>query len=170
MNGSGKPELPPQEGDETCLSYFCGYAEQGNACAQYMYGKCFHYGLASAPKKVTQAAYWYAKAAEQGYAPAQLELGALFESGRGVAQDNVQASNWYCLAAKQGEAEAQYRLGSQFYKGLGVPEDIRQAEYWFSLASIKGFKNASVMLEICKAGVSHAVMERMSKENAGNHG
>jgi TPR repeat protein len=45
-----------------------------------------------------EAAAWYKKAADQGNAKAQYNLGALYERGNGVPQDYVQALKWYSLA------------------------------------------------------------------------
>ena len=42
---------------------------------------------------------WYRKAAEQGDAPAQLNLGVMYDTAQGVPQDHVQAHKWYNLAA-----------------------------------------------------------------------
>jgi len=49
---------------------------------------------------------WYRKAAEQGFYPAQEELGLAFEQGRGVPQDYTQAHKWYNLAAARGDTNA----------------------------------------------------------------
>lgn len=46
-----------------------------------------------------EAAKWRLRAAEQGVAISQCELGMLYERGRGVALDFVQAHKWYSLAA-----------------------------------------------------------------------
>ena len=48
-----------------------------------------------------QALFWYTQAAEQNYAPAQTNVGAMYEFGRGVEQDYVQAALWYEKAAYQ---------------------------------------------------------------------
>jgi hypothetical protein len=61
-------------------------------------------------KDEAQAAYWYGKAATQGFAWAQANLGYLYEKGRGVAQDPKLAALWYRKAAKQGHEAAQQRL------------------------------------------------------------
>jgi len=45
------------------------------------------------------AAQWYQKAAAQGYAPAQIDLGSLYEQGKGVPKDPQQALNWYRKAS-----------------------------------------------------------------------
>ncbi len=49
---------------------------------------------------------WYRKAAEQGYAPAQYGLGAMYGNGYGVPQDYVQAHMWFNLAGAQREKQA----------------------------------------------------------------
>ena len=51
------------------------------------------------PQDRAQALSWYRKAAEQGYAIAQKNLGNMYENGLGVTQDYVQAYKWYSLAA-----------------------------------------------------------------------
>jgi len=52
------------------------------------------------------AAAWFRKAAEQGDAGAQFNLGNMYDQGKGVAQDYAQAVEWYRKAAKQGYADA----------------------------------------------------------------
>ena len=42
-----------------------------------------------------EAVKWYRKAAEQGYAEAQFNLGVMYETGEGVAQDYAEALKWY---------------------------------------------------------------------------
>ncbi|MDP2602813.1 MAG: hypothetical protein Q8S00_09515 [Deltaproteobacteria bacterium] len=51
---------------------------------------------------------WYRKAAEQGLAPAQYNLGLMYTKGQGVTQDNVEAHKWFnILAAYSTDKEAQ---------------------------------------------------------------
>ena len=50
-----------------------------------------------------QAAYWYRKAAEQGYVNGQVALADKYEHGLGVAQDTKKAAHWYRNAAEQGD-------------------------------------------------------------------
>ncbi|MFN8923757.1 MAG: tetratricopeptide repeat protein, partial [Sphingobacteriia bacterium] len=50
------------------------------------------------------------KAAEQGHANAQYNLGQLYEQGEGVEPSYDQAMHWYRLAAEQGHYTAQSRL------------------------------------------------------------
>jgi uncharacterized protein len=64
------------------------------------------------------AAAWYRRAAEQGYAKAQLNLGQMYLRGRGVSKDYVEALNWIRKAADQGDARAEDALGFMYCKGL----------------------------------------------------
>ncbi len=90
------------------------------------------------PQDYKQAAAWYRKAAEQGDAEAQDNLGFLYHNGRGVPQDYTQAAAWYRKAAEQGYAEAQYNLGFLYNKGQGVPQDYTQAAFWWRKAAVQG--------------------------------
>ena len=58
------------------------------------------------PEDDTEAVKWYRKAAEQGHAPAQYNLGAMYGNGEGVPEDYVQAYAWLNLAAAQGDEKA----------------------------------------------------------------
>ena len=53
----------------------------------------------------------YTKAAKQGDAVAQYNLGVCYDDGEGVEQDKQKAVEWYTKAAEQGLAEAQCDLG-----------------------------------------------------------
>ena len=46
-------------------------------------------------KDEQKAVEWYKKAAEQGYANAQSNLGWCYESGIGVGKDEQKAVEWY---------------------------------------------------------------------------
>jgi TPR repeat protein len=51
------------------------------------------------------------KAAEQGYASAQYNLGVMYEYGKSVSQDYGEALIWYSKAAEQGDETAKNKLG-----------------------------------------------------------
>jgi TPR repeat protein len=65
--------------------------------------------------------------AEQGDADAQINLGVMYFTGRGVPQDYAAPTSWYRKAAEQGDAGAQYRLGVMYAYGHGVPKDYTSA-------------------------------------------
>ena len=60
----------------------------------------------------SQAAVWFRKAAMQGEAMAQLNLGRMYFSGTGVRQDRAQAYQWTYLAAAQESEKAVNTLNS----------------------------------------------------------
>jgi hypothetical protein len=63
-----------------------------------MVGEIYERGLGGEPS-YEQAAQWYRRAAEQGNARAQFNLGTLYEQGQGVPADKLEALNWYRLAS-----------------------------------------------------------------------
>ncbi|WP_314252108.1 tetratricopeptide repeat protein, partial [Eikenella halliae] len=77
---------------------------------------------------------WYRKAAEQGDAEAQFNLGAMYATGRGVRQNYAEAGKWFRQAAEQGYAEAQYNLGAMYFTGGGVHQDFHLSKEWFGKA------------------------------------
>ena len=93
-----------------------------------------------------EALRWYRKAAEQGDAPAQNNLGVMYEEGRGVAQDYAEALRWYHKAAQQGNADAQHNLGNMYESGLGVKQDDREAVRWWRKAAEQGNSGAQSLL------------------------
>ena len=76
--------------------------------------------------------------AEQGDAAAQTELGARYETGRGVARDYEEAVRWYRLAADQGHARGQASFGAAYHNGTGVSQDSEAALPWFRRAAEQG--------------------------------
>jgi hypothetical protein len=49
---------------------------------------------------------WFCRAAEQGHAGAQSNLGVIYGEGQGVPQDYVLAHMWFSLAAAEGNDKA----------------------------------------------------------------
>ena len=83
----------------------------------------------------TQALSWYQKAADQGSALAQNNLGVMYAEGRGVIQDYSQALKWYRKAAEQNIAQAQYNLGNMYAFGRGVVQQGAAAVAWYLYAA-----------------------------------
>ena len=95
----------------------------------------------------TEAARWYRKAAEQGDADAQYNLGFSYNLGLGVSQDYTEAVKWYRKAAEQGHADAQYNLGCCYGLGQGVPQSFSEAVKWFRKAAELGHAGAIELLK-----------------------
>ena len=87
------------------------------------------------PQDYAEAVRWYRKAAEQGYAEAQNNLGLMYDMAQGVPQNYAEAVKWYRKAAEQGNDIGQYNLGFMYANGQGVPQDYVQAHMWFNLAA-----------------------------------
>jgi TPR repeat protein len=74
-----------------------------------------------------EAVHWFRRAADQGFAVAQYNLGILYANGDGVLKDDTEAVKWYRKAAEQGLAQAQSNLGSMYVAACGVPQDYTEA-------------------------------------------
>ena len=80
--------------------------------------------------------------AEQNHVDAQNNLGVMYNTGRGVAQDNAAAARWYRRAAERGHLDAQNNLAALYVSGKGVPQDYLMAYAWFNLAAAQGDQGA----------------------------
>jgi hypothetical protein len=89
------------------------------------------------PQDYALAMTWYRKAADQGEAIAQMNLGKMYHSGHGAPQDYALAMKWHRKAAEQGEAIAQALVGLMYKDGQGVPQDYVQAHKWLNLAAAR---------------------------------
>ena len=72
--------------------------------------------------------------AEKGDPRAQVDLGALYDEGRGVPKDYGEALRWYRTAADQGDAIGQVSLGIMYKDGNGVPKNETEASRLFRQA------------------------------------
>ncbi len=82
------------------------------------------------------------KAAAEGNAPAQYNLGVACFEGLGVRQDYRKAARWLQAAAAQGDTRAQFRLGQMALRGQGVQKDAASALQWFAKAATAGHPRA----------------------------
>ena len=87
-----------------------------------------------------------AKAAEQGHADAQYDLGCCYYNGEGVPRDMAKAVEWFRKAAEQGYADAQYNLGVCYYNGEGIGKDLKEAVLWLEKAKAQGNQEAIDLL------------------------
>ena len=78
------------------------------------------------PEDDATAVKWYTKAAEQGNAGAQFNLGVMYGNGEGVPENNVLAYMWWNLAAAQGDERAKENKGK--LQGMMTPADISKAQ------------------------------------------
>lgn len=142
-------------------------AKLGNPVAAFNLGKIYEDGAAGAPD-FTQAATYYRIAAEIDTAPryngaalgaqgpqlisaaqmyGQYALGRLYETGKGVPQDNNEAIGWYTRAADLGNIKAMLKLAVIQREGLpGVPPDLASSTSWLQRAAEMGSVPAALEL------------------------
>lgn len=92
------------------------------------------------------AATAFQRAAENGNAEAQFNLGLLYQEGRGLGQDFNQAAVWFNKAAEQGHTLAQVYLASLLFNGKGVAQDKVEAYKWLTIA--KGKRHSKSLDEV----------------------
>jgi Caspase domain/Sel1 repeat len=82
----------------TSLQVWLPQAKDGDPQAQIYVGEIYEKGLGTSPD-YAQAAFWYQKAADQGYPRGLSDLAYLYEQGLGVPKDPVKALNLYRRSA-----------------------------------------------------------------------
>ena len=77
--------------------------------------------------------------AEGGWAPAQVYLARLYETGQaGVVQNLAEARRWTTRAADAGDPPAMHNLALYYFRGEGGPQDAAAAAQWFKKAAQRG--------------------------------
>lgn len=124
-------------------------AKKGLPSGQCMLGVCSYYGINNTPQNYSTATAWFTKAANAGYAYAQLRLGICYENGHGVHENYKEAVHWYKASAWQNNAEAQYKLGKCFYHGHGVEKCYKTAISWYKNAAENKHEKSFLELAYC---------------------
>lgn len=86
------------------------------------------------------------KAAQNGSANAQYELGKCYYLGEGVATNEVEAMKWLRRAAENGHAKAQDILGVVYCDGIGVEKNLEEGRCWLRKAADNGNADAQSRL------------------------
>jgi S1-C subfamily serine protease len=89
--------------------------------------------------------------ARYGNKDAQINLGVMYDYGKGVTESPEMAARWYQSAAEQGHASAQFNLGQLYLQGRGVEQNIHQAIYWLQQAAYQDFAIAQYNLGVLYA-------------------
>ena len=85
--------------------------------------------------------------AAAGDADALNGLGWLYDTGKGVAEDNGRALALYLEATKGGNAAAPTNLAQMYASGDGVPQDLISAYMWMRIAGLNGYADVASGLE-----------------------
>lgn len=121
-------------------------ANSGNAIAQYQYAQ-----VKMKEGDVDTATSFLRRAAQKGVAPAQYDLGKLYERGNGVDRDLIEARSLIQKAAEAGHVGAMYDYALFLAEGEGGPKSEADAVTWFAKAAEHGLLDAQYNL-----GVVHA--------------
>ncbi|MEP1089433.1 MAG: hypothetical protein ABJH63_18840 [Rhizobiaceae bacterium] len=97
-------------------------------------------------KRYSEAVDLMQAAATAGYAPAQSQLGLLYENGDLVQKDPRRALKWYLRAAKQSDATGEFFAAFYFFLGEEVGEDKLEAVRLWRSAANKNDPEAEFML------------------------
>jgi len=122
-------------------------AEAKDPVAETTLASCYDLGMHVKPDG-KESIRLLTDAANQGYAPAEYELGRIYLYGRGINTDYAQALVWERKAAEQGDPRAQRDLAFMYERGFGVEADPAQAAEWNRKAAMQG--NAEAQLHLAK--------------------
>jgi uncharacterized protein len=106
-------------------------AAGGDVVAQFSIGALLYYGR----DEMAEGIDWIRKAAAQSYAPAEFQMGQVYDFGFGVPQSDREALEWYRKAATHGSAPAQRAVAEFYLKGRVVSADAAEAARWFRRAA-----------------------------------
>lgn len=144
----GDPNVEYKKGHYgLALRGFSLRAWEGDEVAQDNLGMMYANGKGT-PRDFQQAAVWYRKSAQQGYAPAQRRLAGLYENGNGVAFDISVALEWYRKAVAQNFVPAQRDMGILLSAAkAGAFQDLDTAKILLTQAKEHGDPIAEERLE-----------------------
>ena len=110
-------------------------AQQGDPVAQHNLAYCYLRGE-GVKQDESLGVYWFYLATEQGFAPAQCNLGICYKNGDGgLTQDDERAAQLYQQAAEQGHLYACILLSFCFEHGVGVTQNSEAAHFWYEHAT-----------------------------------
>jgi len=126
------------------------------------------------PRDLSQAAYWYRKAADQGNPTAQVDLGYMYTVGMGVSRDTAEAAKWYRRAASSNSPDAKVNLASLYMRGDGVKQDNGEALRLLKSAAEKGYGRADAYLGLANylgvgVPIDHPAAEAWFKKGVKQH-
>lgn len=87
----------------------------------------------------------------EGYAPAQYQMGIVYQNGYGVPKDGMKALALFELAASQNYSDAQFELALIYTEGKLVKQDLNKAYQLTFQAAKKGLASAQFNLAVMLA-------------------
>ncbi|MGC4114483.1 MAG: tetratricopeptide repeat protein [Myxococcales bacterium] len=112
--------------------------------AHYLDGLLDSAGKVIAHRNSRAAVQWFRRAAEQGIAGAQLNLGYCIDTGTGTRRDPQAARRWYMRAYRQGDAAAASNIATMYRDA----NDDARSFAWYERAAAMG--DGDALLEVGK--------------------
>jgi len=122
-------------------------AANGDPSAEFEVGARLAEGKGTA-QSFKDAAKWYQRSADQGFAQSQYRLGTLYERGLGLKADRAQAAIWYQRAAQQGNIKAMHNLAVLSANQSDQSPDYMTAAQWFEEAAQRGLADSQFNLAV----------------------
>ena len=132
------------ENSDAARKYFIDAARGGHALAQYSLGMDFLGSRDKSNHKI--GILWLNKAAEQGYAKAEYQLGVLYDAGKVTAADPEKAQALLKKAAERHYVAAQYYLAQLYLDPKNKLYDEKQGFDWMKQAATSGSADAQEAL------------------------
>lgn len=120
-------------------------AMQGDSHAQYLAGRCYHYGIGTR-RDYGRAAECYKRSLEQGVHDAANNLGLLYLHGQGVARDYAEALRLFKITLDDGVITAAHNIGTVYKMAADPIRDIQTAITWFNFCAENEYIPSQVML------------------------
>lgn len=98
--------LGVEANDAAAVRWYLAAAEQGDPRDQHFAATLYRYGRYGVKQDAERMLHWYQLSANQGFAPAQAELGQLLLRGKHVARDDKLSFQWLSLAVVNGSRTA----------------------------------------------------------------
>ncbi|MBO5910686.1 MAG: SEL1-like repeat protein [Elusimicrobiaceae bacterium] len=141
------PRRKPSEDKEVALAYLQSTAQADFEPAQYELGNLYAQGKAL-PKHPGQALYWYIKAAQNEFAPAEAKVKALSTEDPALLA-SVEQFIQNLQAAEKDDTAAMLQVGQAYRQGNPVVQDGALAVQWYQKAWNKsGEKLSQAALEL----------------------
>jgi len=118
---------------------------KGEPAALFEIGKRYTDAI-GVEKDLSEAAKWYEKAADRGFAPAQYIIGNFNEKGFGVDKSPQKAAEWYEKAARGGNIIAMHNLAvlNATPQAISPEPNMQEAFKWFTNAADYGVRDSQV--------------------------
>ncbi len=124
-------------------AYYIDATEKNDASAQYSLGLAYDSSITpGVDEDPSQAAKWFALAADQGHKRAMHKLAWCYCRGKGVSQDGQRALALFKAAADLGDIDSENAIGLMYQSGYGVKANLETAAKWYRIAISHGHSAA----------------------------